>query len=317
MKSSSLTKGNGRFGASNENFQISWLETSKNSKKFTFKDILNYSGEGFLKIYWFLDKSDLDEVSEVLSKYKRNVVVIPTENFPVIDGKGRLQLSSKRSFAIEGLGLGSFAKTMHEKGYFASMKKQGVKYIYMQPLTNLQTRIIDFDLLDIMLSTSQPGASKIFSSQYRSNTSLKSFKVNNQDLIFSVKETNPKTIKKISTNNFKIFSSSELNFEKKKPRKFVKNKNPELVTSVHKKMVTSIQSISEDDINFDCISKIYDLEGNLALKIHDAPTDCLNSIKFFDPERGTNWSKLHSGEAVYHLDRFLSRRFWRDYNSCK
>jgi hypothetical protein len=263
-----------------------------------------------------LDKSDKQEVSEVLSKYKRKVVLIPTENFPVIDRKGRLQLSSKRSFSIEGLGLGSFAKTMHEQGYFSNMKKQGVKYLYLQPLTNLQTRIIDFDLLDIMLSTSMPGASKIFSSHYKSNTSLQNFKANNMIQNTSSK-SQPKPIKKVSNDKFKIFGSSEFELNPRKSSPITERKKPKLLTSISPQLVTSIQSISEDDINFDCISKIYDLEGDFALKIHDSPTDCLNSIKFYDPERGTNWSKLHSGEAVFNLERFMSKKYWKGYNSCK
>ena len=239
------------------------------------------------------------------------------ENFPVIDTKGRLQLSSKRSFSIEGLGLGSFAKLMHEQGYFTNMRKQGVKYLYLQPLTNLQSRIIDFDFLDIMLSTSQPGASKIFSSQYRSNSSLKSIQANKKHIIQTKSSRDkPPMIKKVPNDKFKIFGSSDFDVTPRKslPSKFRK---PQLLKSVPTNLVTSIQSISQEDLNFDCISKIYDLEGDLALKIHDSPTDCLNSIKFYDPEKGTNWSKLHSGETVFNLERFMSRRYWKNYNSCK
>ena len=85
------------------------------------------------------------------------------------------------------------------------------------------------------------------------------------------------------------------------------------------KQFASIQSVTDDqfNLNFDCISKIYDLEGDLALKVHDNPTDSLNSIKFFDSDLGTNWSKLHTGETVFTLDRFLDISFSKNYNYCR
>ena len=76
-------------------------------------------------------------------------------------------------------------------------------------------------------------------------------------------------------------------------------------------------NIEESELQLDCISKVYDLEGDLALKVHDSPTDDLSSIKFIDFERGINFNKLHCGEAVFKLDSLLSRKFLKKYNYCK
>lgn len=310
---------NNKFSASNENIKLSWIG-SKNSAKFTFKDIRDYSGEGYLKIFWFVDESDLEDVSKVLSKYRRKVFVLPVERYPVIDRKGRLQLGSRRSFLTEGLGLGSFCKTMKEKGFFQSMKTRGVKYVYLQPLTNLYSGIIDFDMLDIMLTTSQPDASRILNSHYNSNLS-ESIKVVRNTQVSNRNISDPdRDFKKRQKKPVKIFGSSDLGFERDKSKRTPiaqKRVRPKKTKNPQSKMVTSIDSDLEDDLKFDCISKIYDLEGDLALKVHDCPTDCLNSIKFFDPERGTNWSKLHSGDVVFSLERFMSSNFWRNYNYCK
>lgn len=299
--------------------KISWIG-SKNTPKFTFKDICGYSGEGYLKIYWFVDDSDLEDVSKVLSKYQRKVFLVPIERYPVIDVKGRLQLSSKRSFLTRGLGLGSFCKTMKEKGHFQSMKSKGIKYVYLQPLTNLYSGIIDFDMLDIMLTTSQPNASKILTSQFNSNLSESAKFVQKAQIPKQNTSDRHKNFKKNKRKPIKIFGSSEVDFRRQKTSQTPTNKKPRKKRKYPKRsqtMTTSIDSNLEDDLNFDCISKIYDLEGDLALKVHDSPTDCLNSIKFFDPDRGTNWSKLHSGDVVFSLDRFLSSEFKRNYNYCK
>ena len=62
-----VTTVNSKESASDDHFQVSWLQGPKNQKKFTFKDILNYSGEGFIKVFWLLDKSGEEaEVVELL-----------------------------------------------------------------------------------------------------------------------------------------------------------------------------------------------------------------------------------------------------------
>lgn len=320
-------KGKAQFSASTENFNISWLQSPENSKKFTFKDILNYSGEGFLKVYFLLDSSDVEEVGQVLQKYRRKVWIVPIENVPIIDRKGRLQLSSKRSFSTESQGMGSFCQILQKRGHFLSLKSKGVKYVYLQPLTNLNSKLIDFDLLDIMLSTSQPGASSLYASQKKINASNTSvyYKVNNHQV----------TPPNLGKNNFLSPSLSKFTLsnhdstlsdimEQKVEYRDQSSRNQRNHLDSSRKRfgegfpITSIQSFddSSEEAIFDCISKIYDLEGDLALKVHDEPSDYLNSIKFFDPEVGTNWSKLHSGETVFNLDRFLSKKFAKKYNYC-
>lgn len=317
-----VTTVNSKESASDDHFQVSWLQGPKNQKKFTFKDILNYSGEGFIKVFWLLDKSDEEEVRTVLAKYNRKVTLLPLENFPVIDPKGRLQLSSKRSFSMEGLGLGSFCKLMFEKGHFVDLKKKGVKYVYLQPLTNLRTKIIDFDLLDIMLSTSQPGASGMFLADYQSNSSRKKvYHVNNQQN-YANRSNNFETSKPpvTSKKSFQIFdfSQSDLMEMKSKQKSMMHLYYETPRTSRERFANTSIDHFPQEEEGvFDCISKVYDLEGEFALKIHDSPTDYLNSVKFFDPETGTNWSKLHTGECVFNLNKFLSKKFWRKYKYSK
>lgn len=256
-------------------------------------------------------------MAEVLAKYRRKVFVVPVEKYPVIDRRGRLQLGSKRTFLTEGLGLGSFCKTMHEKGHFQGMRSRGVKYVYLQPLTNAFSGIIDFDMLDIMLSTSQLGASKMLGSQFASNQSMQSIRhVNTARIPSDTSIRKAVRAKRQDSNRVQIFGSSDMDLPEGKSPGLRRDRSQRAKVQMQgqARMSTSIDSEWTDELRFDCIAKIFDLEGDLALKVHDAPSDCLNSVKFFDPERGTNWSKLHSGEAVFSLERFLSSRFWQNYN---
>ena len=198
------------------------------------------------------------------------------------------------------------------------MRNKGVKYVYLQPLTNLESGIIDFDILDIMLSTSDKKDSEISSIHFDKSHPTKDFSKNS--IPFRSEVSNFSNISTIPKSNIKLFEGSTSQFDNKdsimnKPNKSKHNNN----YFKDMQQFSSITSVGDDqfNLNFDCISKIYDLEGDLALKVHDNPSDNLNSIKFFDPELGTNWSKLHTGETIFNLDQFLDRSFSKNYNSRK
>ena len=80
---------------------------------------------------------------------------------------------------------------------------------------------------------------------------------------------------------------------------------------------SKIEDTRVSSIIFDCISKVYDLEGEFALKVHDNPSDNFNGIKFIDLNRGTNYIKLHPGESFFDLKSLISSSFLQNYNFCK
>jgi hypothetical protein len=264
-----------------------------------------------------LDASEIKEVQKILSKYSRKVHVIPMETFPVLDSRGRIQLKNKKQFFMENMGIGSFYKTLSEKGHIWNLKNRGVKYLYLQPLNNIKSKIIDFDLLDIMVSLNDKQSIKqksiLFStkSNYEPKRSLtvygrknkltqkivKMYKRPGHTLVDSLNdsfefrmslfgEQKPLTNKRTSVFNFQNYAND---FEPKEMKK-------------------------ESESKIDCISKIYDMEGDLSLKVHDEPTDNLNSIKFFDSEKGLNWNRLHCGESIFFLDSLIKKKVWKKFN---
>ena len=297
-----------------EDLQLSWLKTPRsNSKKISFTDIKQYPGLGFIKIYFFVDKREIKDIRRLLKKYKRHVQLVPIENFPVFDSKGRIQLKDKSHFLQETMGLGSFYKTLSEKGLLWDMKNSGVKYLYVQPLNNVKAKILDFDLLDILISLNQDQSIKrksiLFSkeSNYQPRGSLN---VYGRD-----RQAKSKIVRKYTKPENSLFDSMNDSFDFRlslfDQRESISNKKNLGFNS--EKLQNDFQPEAPEP-KVDCISKVYDVEGELSLKVHDHPSDCLNSIKFLDSEKGLNWNRLHCGESIFWLDSLTKKKVWKQFN---
>ena len=230
-----------------------------------------------------------------MKKYERKVTVIGAEEFGVIDFKGRLQLKTKSQFYKESLGLGSFYKTLFEKGHLERFKKDGAKYLYLQPLNNISGKLLDFDMMDILLSSceinqeEQGKGGKILLESLYNSSDMKSYTVNSRSYINSEIET------------------------KNKVPKFLQQSH--VIDNRHKVNRLGLSTEwGNSNLAIDCISKVYDFGGDLALKVHDRPDDQLNSTKFLNTELGINYNKLHSGETIFSLQMLLDKQFLKDYN---
>ena len=343
------------MNASQETFQLSWLTSLSGSKKFTLEDIKSYSGEGLIKIIFMVDSDEQKELDQVLSKYNRYAETVSIDKFAIIDNKARIQLKTKEKVITESLGMGAFYKTLKEQGQLSRLFSRGVKYLYFQPLNNLLGKILDFDLLDILISSNSDIEEKLILYESLAKSSFKkNYMVNS---VFNFQSRKTSAFKKSTIfediddgDRFQPAPTSPFDFKKKKfdlfPKFNQKNKlslDNKQKNMIHRnssqlmplsidnsfdellelKTINSFKEMREKkyaskkenkDFFVDCISKVYDLGGEFALKIHDHPNAKLNSIKFVNTESGTNWSKLHSGEVIFRLEAILDREFLKDYN---
>ena len=279
----------------------------------TSQDIFKYSGDGLIPVTILAPSSDIDEIKEILSKFKRKVSVLPIEEFGVIDSKARLQLKDKQNFIKAKLGLGSFYKTLREKGRFKELANMGVKYVYFQPLNNLFGKIIDFDMLDIILSsTVMDNDPSIMESLY-SSENLKTYNPKSKNIgIQRANTTHPK--KRSKRNIFDIFGNNSKSSNQIAKQNKIANKNNTLNSSEKLMRSNSFFESQASIFRLDCISKVFDSGGDIAFKIHEDPNDSVNPILFANPERRNNFVKLHSGESIFSLDLLNSFEFRRSYN---
>lgn len=302
-------KEHSKASASTETLEVSWLNTSKSISKISLKDIRNHAGDGLVKLFFLLEKSDIKAVSQILAKYRRNVTLLPLEEFPVVDSKNRLQLKNKSQFLTSDLGWGSFHKSLSEGGHLKRMRQEGVEYLYLQPLNNVHSKIMDFDMLDIIISLNQVAEGNAFFPK-KIEESFSYIPRDSQALFAQSRRTSSKISKIYSKDPLSTFNSQSNIDLKNRSYNHAKTLN-------HFPTTKLISSKNKDpELKLDCISKMFDLEGELALKVHDSPSDCLSSIKFFDLNTGLNKNKLHCGEAVFALKALESKHFAKHYNYC-
>lgn len=310
---------NPKVSAGEEYQTNDWMNTI--SRKKTLKDIREYAGNGLITLVFMVENSEINHLTKITDKYKKNVEIIPIEHFAMVDNKGRLQLHSKTKFLTKPLGNGSFFKTLFHTKIIKEYYKSGIRYLYFQPLNNLLSKIMDFDMMDILISSSEISKDSSFiTSNIEDQSILDNFNINSENHFNTKKKSLSQKIKQMSNS---VLIKTPFN-KSKKEKSLNKSNNSKYypvssIIQAKKNERINLSGIDDEDNEtiFDCISKVYDLEGDLALKVHDDPTDNLNGIKFMDYNKGINIIKLHPGESFFDIKSLLSSSFLKKYNYCK